>query len=243
MQLSHSFVVPAAFDVTWSAFSDLEGLVPCFPGATLISVDGDTFTGSVKVKLGPISMVYNGTGVFVERDEATGRIVVQAKGKDKHGNGTAGAAVVAQVSPTEAGTAVEVTTDLSVTGKPAQFGRGVIQDISDKLLGQFVDCIAAKLGPDPAGDAATGIEVAESMPAPSESAEEGPSARLEGEVVGSPVPPPATTPAGGDHATVAAKPAELNLLSTVLPVLIRRYALPTVIVLAVIIGIWVWAPR
>ena len=172
MKLNHRFVVPAPFDVAWEAFNDIENMVPCVPGAALTSLEGDNFSGTVKVKLGPISMVYGGTGVFVERDKATGRMVVQAKGKDKRGNGTAGATVTAQITPEGTGTAVEVTTDLAVTGKPAQFGRGVIQDVSDKLLGQFVDCISAKLGPDRAGaapvataDAGTATESAPAGPA------------------------------------------------------------------------------
>lgn len=148
MELTHRFVVPASIDVTWASLMDLEGVAPCFPGATLTSVDGDEFAGSVKVKLGPIAMLYNGTGQFVERDEANHRAVIEAKGKDKRGNGTAGAKVVAQLTPDGTGTAVEVSTDLSITGKPAQFGRGVIQDVSDKLLGVFVDCLAGKLGPE-----------------------------------------------------------------------------------------------
>ena len=96
------------------------------------------------------------TGAFLERDKASGRIVVEAKGKEKRGNGTAGATVVAQVTPAGGSTSVEVTTDLAVTGKPAQFGRGVIQEVSDKLLGQFVDAFIAKMAPDAASDAVVG---------------------------------------------------------------------------------------
>ena len=100
------------------------------------------FAGSVKVKLGPIALVYNGTGTFVEKDEAAHRFLVDAKGKDKRGNGTAGAKVTLTMAEASGGaTDVEVVTDLNVTGKPAQFGRGVMQDVSDKLLGQFVACL------------------------------------------------------------------------------------------------------
>lgn len=147
MELRHQFAVPASIEQTWAAFNDLESIAPCFPGATLTSVEGDEFKGSVKVKLGPIALQYTGVGTFVERDESARRAVIEAKGKDKRGNGTAGATVVAQLTPDGTGTSVEVSTDLSITGKPAQFGRGVIQDISDKLLGQFVACIAAQLEP------------------------------------------------------------------------------------------------
>ncbi len=146
MDLSHRFVVPASVETTWAAFNDLESIAPCFPGATITSVEGDDFSGSVKVKLGPIAMLYNGSGTFVERDESQHRAVIKATGKDKRGNGTAGVTVVAHMLPEGEGTAVELTSDLSITGKPAQFGRGVMQDVSDKLLGQFVDCIAGRLG-------------------------------------------------------------------------------------------------
>ena len=102
----------------------------------------------MKVKLGPIALVYNGSGTFVEKDDAAHRFVVDAKGKDKRGNGTAGAKVTLSMdSSASGGTDVEVLTDLAVTGKPAQFGRGVMQDVSDKLLGQFVACLEQRLGP------------------------------------------------------------------------------------------------
>ena len=101
----------------------------------------------MKVKLGPIALVYNGTGTFVEKDEAAHRFVVEAKGKDKRGNGTAGATVTLTMADARpGGTDVEVLTDLAITGKPAQFGRGVMQDVSDKLLGQFVACLEQRLG-------------------------------------------------------------------------------------------------
>lgn len=146
MELTHRFTVPAGVDDTWRLLNDLEQVAPCFPGASLTSVDGEEFAGTVKVKLGPISMEYKGTGSFTERDEDQHRAVIDAKGKDKRGNGTANATVTARLSPDGDGTAVEVDTDLAITGKPAQFGRGVIEDVSDKLLDQFVACLSEKLG-------------------------------------------------------------------------------------------------
>ena len=139
MDPTHRFTVPVPIEEAWAHFNDIGSVAECFPGASVTSAEGDTFAGSVKVKLGPIALVYNGTGTFTEKDEATHRMVVDAKGKDKRGNGTAGAAVV--MTMTEAGTStdIEVVTDLAITGKPAQFGRGVMQDVSDKLLGQFTD--------------------------------------------------------------------------------------------------------
>ena len=146
MILKHNFVVPSSLEDTWHSFNQLEDIAPCFPGAALTSVSGDQFTGTVKVKLGPIAMMYAGTGEFLERNEDSHTVVIAATGKDKRGNGTAGATVTAVLTRDGDGTAVDVTTDMNVTGKPAQFGRGVIQDISDKLLAQFVQCVVGKAG-------------------------------------------------------------------------------------------------
>ncbi len=153
MELTHDFTVPASIDDAWATFMDLERVGSCFPGATVTSVDESGFAGTVKVKLGPIALQYAGTGQFLERDDAGHRAVIEAKGKDKRGNGTAGATVTVQLAPSGEGTRIDVTTDLSVTGKPAQFGRGVMQDVSDKLLQQFVACIEGQFATDePAGD-------------------------------------------------------------------------------------------
>lgn len=155
MQLTHSYSVPAPIEVAWSTFTDLRQVGECFPGATVTDVSGDSFTGQVKVKLGPIAMVYTGTGHFAERDDASHHAVIKAEGKDRRGNGTAGATATIQLSSEgQESTKVDVTTDLLVTGKPAQFGRGVMQDVSDKLLGRFVDCIEGKLAADGAGPSA-----------------------------------------------------------------------------------------
>lgn len=145
MQLTHTFTVPAPVDRVWETFTDLEQVGGCFPGATITEADGDAFSGSVKVKLGPIALVYNGSGRFVERDDQAHTARIEAKGKDKRGNGTAGADVNVTLTPDGDGTRAEVVTDLAITGKPAQFGRGVMQDVSDKLLQQFVSCIEQRL--------------------------------------------------------------------------------------------------
>ena len=111
----------------------------------MTEADEESFSGSVKVKLGPIALQYNGSGTFVEKDEDAHRFVVDAKGKDKRGNGTAGAKVTVSMADAAGSTDVSVETDLAITGKPAQFGRGVMQDVSDKLLGQFVACLEQRL--------------------------------------------------------------------------------------------------
>ncbi len=152
MELTHRFTVPGSVDETWARFQDIGSLAECFPGAQVTSVEGDSFDGTVKVKLGPIALQYAGSGSFTSKDEATHTFLVEAKGRDKRGNGTAGADVTVSMATEGEGTSVEVKTDLAITGKPAQFGRGVMQDVSDKLLGQFVACLEKKIGAEHAGD-------------------------------------------------------------------------------------------
>ena len=150
MELSHQFTVPIGVEETWAHFNDIASVAECFPGAQVTEADEQSFTGSVKVKLGPIALQYNGSGTFVEKDAEAHRFVVDAKGKDKRGNGTAGAKVTVTMTDAAGATDVSVETDLAITGKPAQFGRGVMQDVSDKLLGQFVACLEQRLAaPEP----------------------------------------------------------------------------------------------
>jgi carbon monoxide dehydrogenase subunit G len=226
LELKHEFTVPAGVEETWAAFNDIEGVAACFPGATVTSVEGDTFQGSCKVKLGPIALVYNGSGTFVEKDESARRMVIDAKGKDKRGNGTAGAHVTATMTEAGTGTRVEVLTDLAITGKPAQFGRGVMQDVSDKLLGQFTDCLEQKVG---GGGAET--EAPAAAPAPTERTEPTEPTEPMHNVRDLDAQRPArdATSAGGGDA--------LDLGATVLPVLLKSYwkqALAVVLVLLVV---------
>jgi carbon monoxide dehydrogenase subunit G len=145
VELTHRFTVPVDVETAWAHFNDIAEVAQCFPGATVTDVDEDSFRGSVKVKLGPIALLYNGSGTFLEKDDAAHRFVVDAKGKDKRGNGTAGAKVTLSMAGAGSSTDVDVLTELAVTGKPAQFGRGMMQDVSDKLLGQFVQCLEDRL--------------------------------------------------------------------------------------------------
>jgi carbon monoxide dehydrogenase subunit G len=148
MQLENTFTIPTGIDEAWAAFNDPGRVAPCFPGATLTGTEGDTFTGTVKVKLGPISLTYKGKGTFVERDEAAHKVVIDASGRDARGNGTASAVVTGTLTPDgDTQTTVRMITDMTVTGRPAQFGRGVMADVSDKIVGQFASCLAEKLGP------------------------------------------------------------------------------------------------
>jgi carbon monoxide dehydrogenase subunit G len=155
VQLENSFTVPVPIDEAWRVLLDIERIAPCMPGAALDSVDGDDFTGRVKVKLGPINLTYQGKASFIEKDEAAHKAVIDARGKDQRGNGTAAAVVTAKLAAEGAITRVDVLTDLNITGRPAQFGRGVMTDVGNKLLGQFADKLAAQLGEgDAQGDAA-----------------------------------------------------------------------------------------
>ena len=244
MDLTHRFSVPAHIDEAWNAFNNLEGLAPCFPGATVDSIEGDEFTGSVKIKLGPIALLYNGSGRYVERNDADRRVVIEARGKDKRGNGTATAVVTASFAESGEQTDVEVLTDLAITGKPAQFGRGVISDVSDKLLGQFVDCVSGRFAdglgaaPEPAVSTATAVRA----DARSDEADSEQTIKLEAvpaaEKVAATAPVADVTPPSPQPAPTAARPSEqprttlpqgaaeestLNVLSTVVPVLLKRY--------------------
>ena len=138
MELENSFVVPADMETAWKTLLDVEAIAPCMPGATLTSFDGDNFTADVKVKLGPVMMLFGGEGKFIKRDEATHTVVIDASGKEKKGAGTAAAVVTAQlIAEGPESTRAQIVTDLTVTGKAAQFGRGVMSDVSKRLIDQF----------------------------------------------------------------------------------------------------------
>ncbi|HVV12847.1 SRPBCC family protein [Amycolatopsis sp.] len=157
MRLDHEFTVPAPPAQVWRAVTDPESVAPCMPGATLTKVEGDSFTGNVKVKLGPISLLYKGSGEFLEKDESARKIVIKASGKDSRGAGTAAATVTVTLVEDGSGTKGKVETDLNVTGRPAQFGRGMISEVGGKILDQFAQNLAEKLGageePEPAAAA------------------------------------------------------------------------------------------
>lgn len=150
MELQHEFTVPVPVQRAWEILNDVEGIAPCMPGAIVDEVrhpEGGQVQvdGRVKVKLGPISVTYNGTATFLEVDEVARKLVVKAAGKETRGSGTANATITAVLTDKGDSTSVAVTTDLAITGKPAQFARGVMVDVSNKLVGQFVDCLSAKI--------------------------------------------------------------------------------------------------
>jgi len=152
MDLTNDFRVGVPVERAWAVLTDVELIAPCMPGAQLQEVEGDEYRGIVKVKVGPITAQYKGAARFVEQDEAAGRVVLRAEGRDTRGQGNANATITATMAADGDGTQVSVVTDLTVTGRVAQFGRGVMADVSAKLLGQFVDCLETKLLAGDSGD-------------------------------------------------------------------------------------------
>jgi len=194
VELNNEFRVAVPSATVWDVFTDVERVAPCLPGATLLSVDGDDFTGAVKVKVGPITVSYKGVATYQEKDADAARIVLKAEGKETRGNGTAAATVTAQLKDEGEATTVVITTDLAISGKAAQFGRGVLNDVSGNLISQFARSLEAEL----LGGATT--STAPTSTAPTSTAS-----------------PTATTP-------TAAQPADsVNLLKVVAVPVAKRY--------------------
>jgi carbon monoxide dehydrogenase subunit G len=147
MDLVHEFTVPVPVDDAWRILTDVERIAPCLPGAQLQEIEGDTYRGIVKVKVGPIQAQFKGQASFVEQDHVAHRVVLKGEGRDTTGKGNASALITAELTSLNASsTNVKVLTDLSITGKVAQFGRGAMADISDKLLAQFVENLNVLIG-------------------------------------------------------------------------------------------------
>lgn len=220
MDLQHTFAVPVGIDAAWAAFNDLEGIAPCFPGAVITSVDGDHFAGTAKVKLGPVSLTYTGKGQWVQRDPAAYRAVIEANGTDKRGNGTASATITAHLaSESPELTRVVVDTDLRITGRPAQFGRGMIQDVGSKILDQFAACLSTRLGQgDEPAPASTPIPAPAPAPTPTPTR-------------------PAVPTSGPDE------PVELDLGGVVGPVLLKRYGAAALAALVTAVLTWLLTRR
>jgi uncharacterized protein len=256
MRLDHSFTVPVSVDQAWDVLLDVPRIAPCMPGAALTDFDGEAFNGTVKVKLGPIQLTYKGKGRFVERDEATRRVVIEASGRDVRAAGTAAATVTAVLAPDGDSTRVDVATELTVTGKPAQFGRGMLADVSGKLLGQFADCLAGKLAapapdsaPAPAPDSAPAPapdSAATPAPSPGPSPSPAASAPDPASPAATAVPAPAPSsaaPVPAAQASAAPAPSDevepIDLLKvTGISGAVRRYA-PYGLA-AVVLGVLIW---
>lgn len=168
MELTNDFQVALDVDRAWALLTDLERIAPCMPGAQLQEVEGDEYRGVVKVKVGPITAQYKGQATFVSRDDDAHVAVLRAEGRETRGQGNASATITATLTPAGEGTAVSVVTDLTITGRVAQFGRGVLADVSAKLLGQFVESLEQTvLVEQPAAAAAgEGARVSPADPAP-----------------------------------------------------------------------------
>ena len=145
MELTNEFRVGVPVERAWEVLTDVELIAPCMPGAQLQEIEGEEYRGVVKVKVGPITAQYKGVARFLEKDEAAHKVVLRAEGRETRGQGNANATITATMTPDGDGTDVAVVTDLTITGRVAQFGRGVLADVSGKLLGQFVDCLETKL--------------------------------------------------------------------------------------------------
>jgi carbon monoxide dehydrogenase subunit G len=159
MELTNEFRVGVPVERAWEVLTDVELIAPCMPGAQLQEIEGEEYRGVVKVKVGPITAQYKGVARFLEEDEAAHKVVLRAEGRETRGQGNANATITATMTPDGDGTDVAVVTDLTITGRVAQFGRGVLADVSAKLLGQFVDCLESKLLTD---TAASGISASAS---------------------------------------------------------------------------------
>jgi len=169
MELINTFDVSVPIEMAWKVLTDVERIAPCLPGAQLQEIEGNEYRGIVKVKVGPIQAQYKGKAIFIERDDVNFKAVLDASGRDTRGQGNASATITAQLEAAGDKTHVTVTTDLTVTGKVAQFGRGVLADVSAKILTQFVDNLEQTVlvddAPTPVPDVA-----AEAAPAAAEEA-------------------------------------------------------------------------
>ena len=208
-KLLNEFTVNRSIDHAWAVLTDVERIAPCLPGAQLQEIEGDVFRGVVKVKLGPISTAFKGQATFVERDDTNHRAVLKGEGRDTGGKGNADALITAQLeSVTESSTKVVVTTELHITGKVAQFGRGIMGDVSEKLMAQFANNLNTML--DAEGEA----------PAAAPQVGEAPATTAEAAVAEPPAASEATTATATSEAPTvrriegpAAEPIELSDLA------------------------------
>jgi carbon monoxide dehydrogenase subunit G len=234
MELEHSFTVPVPVDQAWDVLLDVERVAPCMPGATLDSVDGDEIKGRIKVKVGPISITYAGTARFTERNRDAGVVTLEAAGKETRGSGTAAATIRSELHSQDGQTQVTVHTSLNVTGRPAQFGRGVMADISAKLIGIFATNLAEML------TTGNGSAPEPAVPEPAVQA----AAQANGATTATSVPA-SRTPVAALAPAPAPAPAEdsLNLLKVAgLPVL-KRIAATAGALLAVLAAVVIWRRR
>jgi uncharacterized protein len=250
MELDNSFIVPVPPDQAWDVLLDVKRIAPCMPGATVDEVDGDVVTGRIKVKVGPVSLTYRGTAKFTERDPEARVVVVEASGKETRGAGTASATVRASLAPdaSENGTQVTMHTTMNVTGRPAQFGRGVIVEVGGKLVDQFAANLAKLITGDTEAEVVEIVEVVEVV---EESADGASASAATAEVASgngasSAAPPAAAAGTAVPVVSTTDAPQEdsLNLVKLVGPAILRR-AVPVVLGAAglALLGGIVWRLR
>jgi uncharacterized protein len=208
MKLENEFTVPAPVERAWDVLLDVERVAPCLPGAAIEGSEGDEHVGTMTIKVGPITTRYKGTVKIEQADEAAHRAVMRAQARDSRGQGTAAATITSTMEPVDGGTRVRVETDMRVTGPAAQFGRGVMQDVSAKLMGRFAECLAQEMGAaePPAADDVQGAAAPPEEPPPAPVEPAAPGARVVGPLNPAASPPPG--PAGDSAAAAAAKPSK-----------------------------------
>jgi uncharacterized protein len=217
MKIANQFTVSAPIEQAWDVLCDLEQVIPLMPGAQLIGHEDDDYLGKVKVKVGPVTSEFTGKVRFVERDPAQHRAIIDGKGKEARGTGNAAATVTAQLHEDGERTRVTVDTDLKIVGKLAQFGSGMLQQVSEKLLGQFVESLEAKL----AAENAEGTASAE-IPA---------------------IAPNGERAALPRQAPAAAEPAPIDLLELAGTGQLKKYGSAALVVLGVLVLVWVLRRR
>jgi uncharacterized protein len=227
MELDNVFSVPTSPAHAWEVLLDVERIAPCMPGATVEEFDGEVVTGRIKVKVGPVSLTYRGTAKFIERNAEAQVVVLEATGKETRGSGTASATVRASLEPEESGesTRVVIHTTMNVTGRPAQFGRGVIAEVGGKLVEKFADNLAQLIS-DSNGPTADGTDASAPAAEASAAAADGGTRAAES---GPDASPAAVTPVAARPAvSAAAAPAapkdddSLNLVRLVGPAILKR---------------------
>jgi uncharacterized protein len=225
IELDNSFTVPVPPEQAWDVLLDVERIVPCMPGASVTSVAGDEIDGQVKVKLGPLSLTYKGTAKFTDKDEASHAFALEASGKETRGAGTASANVQASLKPgdAEGSTLVAIHTSLNVTGRPAQFGRSLLPEVSGKLIAQFATNLQAMINADN-GAAPTAAEPAAAPEAAGTpegaAAEAAPVADSPG--AAAPAAPVVTAPVAAPAAPVVAQEESLDAFKFVVVPVLKR---------------------
>jgi carbon monoxide dehydrogenase subunit G len=214
MKIANEFTISVPIDDAWDVLTDLAQVVPLMPGAQLIGQEGDDYMGKVKVKVGPVISEFTGKASFVDLDRENHRAVINARGREARGTGNAAAVVTAQLHPDGNNSRVTVDTDVKIVGKLAQFGSGMLQQVSEKLLGQFVESLEAKL-------AGTAQPAAEPAPVPTETsaAQQEPTQ----------APEVATAPA-------AAEPAPIDLLELTGGAALKKLGPAVLVGLALLLG-------